>query len=104
VKKGSIGPDETFSDYNTGVLFINQKFIWSLSDRLTLTEDLRCKQYLKDTDYRHLTLNLDLNYSLTENISVFGAYEIDSNLNKVLDTIGDEEEETDVSLGIRLSF
>jgi len=104
VKKELIGPDETVSDYGTGVLFLIQKFIWALSDRLTFTEDLKYKQYLKDSDYRHWTLNLDLNYSLTENISVFGAYEIDSNLNKVLDIKGDEKKDTDISLGIRLSF
>lgn len=106
LKDGLITSDETIPDYNTGLLFFIQRFTWSLSKNMTFSEKLNYRQYLKDTEYRHWTLNLDLNYSLTDNISVFSAYEIDYDSNQSDDLKGSsaDDEDADLSVGIRISF
>jgi predicted porin len=87
------------------MIFVDQRFVWSIGPQLTFTEKARWKQFLESPVSHHWTLLFDLNYQMTANFSLFASYEIDNESSQVdQEVLLSEEEDTDLRVGIRLQF
>jgi hypothetical protein len=104
-KIAQLNPGLEFPDYSSDVLYLQQRFTWSISDKLTFKQKGSYRQYIEDSNFIHWILNFDLDYKLTKHFSIFGTYKVDyesTELNQQLR--GLEKKDTDLYLGIRINF
>lgn len=98
-------PNEDFSNFDSDLIYLDQKLDWSITESIHFSEKFSFRQYLKDTDYYHWNLNLGMEFSLTKNISLTCSYEVDYDVNKLDEIVkGLERKDTELDFGIKVSF
>ncbi|MCP4107822.1 MAG: DUF481 domain-containing protein [Desulfobacteraceae bacterium] len=96
---------ETLPDFTSDIVSANQKFSWTMTDRIAFTESANYGVCLKDTDLYYWVLTLALDFELTKNISLVGSYELDHSVNEVDLKFGEgEEESSEFDLSIKIKF
>jgi putative salt-induced outer membrane protein YdiY len=84
-------------------LYLNQRFNWLVTKNLTISEKFKYRSYTGESSY---TLNaiIDLDFAITQNLSLNASYEIERDTTESENNIGIEDEDVDISLGIMINF
>jgi hypothetical protein len=90
-------------DFKNDFVYANQKLNWFITDTITLSEKLKYRSYIGETDYV-VNTTFDLDIAITKNISLNASYEIDRDTTDSDNNLGLSLEDKDFSLGIKLMF
>lgn len=74
-------------DYDTGGLYFFQRLQWNITDKIVFTENTTYLQDLDNTDYYNLNVQLALEFSLTEHLSVVSSYTVDYDYNSFVESV-----------------
>jgi hypothetical protein len=90
-------------DFDKDFLYLNQRFNWLVTKNLTISEKFKYRSYTGESSY---TLNaiIDLDFAITQNLSLNASYEIERDTTESENNIGIEDEDVDISLGIMINF
>ncbi|VEN73205.1 conserved exported hypothetical protein [Candidatus Desulfarcum epimagneticum] len=106
-------------EYESGGLFLRQTLNWKITDAITLNEACSYLNFLDNSDYYTLDLNLSLNFMITKSVSFLVSYDMTYEQNSFIKSLGDylderraagrfageiENRDSKIGVGIQISF
>lgn len=106
-------------DYDSDNVFLGMKLYWSMTDKITFSEEARYTLQLEETDYYYWEATTKLDFKLSDHISFYTEYEIIFDNNSFVESVQDyldarrrvgdpagemDDTNTTLSVGIKLSF